>query len=105
MISKRSSDGNSVIAVAGGGGGGCSADGLPGAGFDGAIPGARLDIRNGGCGSSVAGGIAGDSGNMYNSQWPASAGEMWQGGNSSQFGGGGGGACVVLLSSLFILLI
>jgi hypothetical protein len=91
MISKRLLSGNTVIAVAAGGGGGGSSDGLPGGTFDGPIPGSRIDIRNGGTGTSSHGGVAGDSGNAYNSKWPATPGEMWQGGNGSQYGGGGGG--------------
>lgn len=33
----------------------------------------------------------GDSGSSFNSQWPASSGELWQGGHGSEFGAGGGG--------------
>ena len=36
-------------------------------------------------------GMAGDSGSVYNSKWPAQNGDQWQGGNGSEFGGGGGG--------------
>jgi hypothetical protein len=36
-------------------------------------------------------GRAGDSGSTYNAQWPATAGQQWQGGNGCEFGAGGGG--------------
>ena len=93
IVSKRQAGGSQVYAVAGGGGGGGSQGGVPGCGMDGAIVGARIDSRNGGCGLSnlEKGGTFGDSGNIHNSAWPATSGQMWQGGNGSQFGGGGGG--------------
>lgn len=37
------------------------------------------------------GGIPGDAGGGLNSQWPATAGSAYQGGDGSEFGGGGGG--------------
>jgi hypothetical protein len=93
IVSKRLANGSQVYAVTGGGGGGGSQQGVPGCGLDGAIPGALIDVRNGGCGLSnlERGGAPGDSGSIHNSAWTATQGEMWQGGNGSQFGGGGGG--------------
>ena len=93
IVSRRVLEGSQVYAVAGGGGGGGSQGGVPGCGMDGALVGSRIDSRNGGCGNSnlERGGAAGDSGSIHNSAWPAMKGEMWQGGNGSQFGGGGGG--------------
>jgi hypothetical protein len=91
MISKRAGEGNEVIAVAGGGGGGGSQDGLPGCGDTGPYPGSRIDPRNGCSAHGAEGGAAGDSGNIHFSDFPASDGTLWQGGNGCQFGGGGGG--------------
>lgn len=91
MISRRTADGNEVIAVAGGGGGGGSQDGLPGCGMNGPYPGTRIDPRNGLCAIGDQGGAGGDSGNIHFSDFPASSGTLWQGGNGCQFGGGGGG--------------
>jgi hypothetical protein len=91
LLSKRSGEGNQVIAVAGGGGGGGSQDGLPGCGDAGPYPGARIDPRNGCSACGTEGGAAGDSGNIHFSDFPASPGTLWQGGNGCQFGGGGGG--------------
>jgi hypothetical protein len=91
IVSKRTREGSQVIAVAAGGGGGGSQDGVPGVGMEGPYPGARIDIRNGGCAFGDKGGAAGDSGNVHNADFAATAGEAWQGGNGSQYGGGGGG--------------
>ena len=90
-MSKRTRDGSQVIAVAGGGGGGGSQDGVPGCGMEGPYPGTRIDIRNGGCAVGDRGGAAGDSGNQHTSDFAATPGDVWQGGNGSQYGGGGGG--------------
>lgn len=91
MVAKRTSEGNEVIAVAGGGGGGGSQDGLSGCGMTGPYPGSRLDPRNGCCAIGEQGGAAGDSGNIHFSDFPATNGMAWQGGNGCQFGAGGGG--------------
>ena len=34
-------------------------------------------------------GQGGESGSVYNTQWPANPGSMWQGGSGCEFGGGG----------------
>ena len=39
-------------------------------------------------------GQGGESGSVYNSQWAATAGEMWQGGAGCEFGGGGTLTCL-----------
>ena len=91
IIAKRSAKGNQALLVAGGGGGGSSQHGLPGMGMVGPLEGTRIDRVNGGTATASKGGDAGDSGNIYNSDWPASEGEMWTGGYASQYGGGGGG--------------
>lgn len=91
IIAKRTPRGNEAIIVAAGGGGGGSLDGLPGCGLHGPLPGTRLDPRNGSCGTIESGGDAGDSGTIFNSAWPATRGEMWQGGNGCEYGAGGGG--------------
>lgn len=70
--------------------GGSSMSGLPGSGLYGPSEGTRIDMRNGCTATCNGGGSGGDSGNIYNSAWPAQDGEMWQGGNASQFGAGGG---------------
>ena len=90
-ISKRTLLGNEALVVAGGGGGGGSIDGMPGGNMEGPLPGTRIDRRNGTTATVEAGGEGGDSGSIYNTEWPAEEGQMWQGGKSSQFGGGGGG--------------
>jgi hypothetical protein len=91
MLAKRTGEGNEVIAVAGGGGGGGSQNGLPGCGMTGPYPGSRIDPRNGCCAVGEEGGAAGDSGNIHFSDFPATNGVAWQGGNGCQFGAGGGG--------------
>lgn len=91
IIAKRTPRGNEAILVAAGGGGGGSLDGLPGGGLHGPLPGTRLDPRNGSCGTCEIGGEPGDSGSIFNSAWPATRGEMWQGGNGCEYGAGGGG--------------
>ncbi len=91
IIAKRAATGNQALIVVSGGGGASSMDGLPGGGLYGPVEGTRIDMRNGCVATVVKGGNAGDSGNIYNSKWPASDGEMWQGGFGAQYGGGGGG--------------
>jgi hypothetical protein len=91
IISKRTPKGNQALVVAGGGGGGGSTPGMPGVGMDGALPGTRIDPITGGSATATAGGKFGDSGTTFNSKWPAETGEMWKGGNGSEFGSGGGG--------------
>ena len=90
-VSKRTLLGNEALVVAGGGGGAGSLDGVPGTNMNGPLPGSRIDRRNGSSATVDSPGEAGDSGSIYNADWPAEPGEMWRGGKSSQFGGGGGG--------------
>ena len=63
-------------------------DGVPGCGLNGPAEGTRIDRINGAVGTVSGGGSCGDSGNIYNSDWPASDGELWTGGFGSQYGGG-----------------
>jgi hypothetical protein len=91
IVAKRNVKGNQAMVIAAGGGGGSSLNGLPGGGLTGAFPGTRIDPRNGFTATETAGGDGGDSGTQFNSQWPATSGEQWQGGNGCEFGGGGGG--------------
>ena len=91
MVARRTPSGNQAMAVAAGGGGGSSLPGLAAEGISGPIPGTRVDKRNGGAATGLAGGEAGDSGNQYTSAWPAQDGGPWQGGRGCQYGGGGGG--------------
>lgn len=91
IISKRTVRGNIPYVVAGGGGGGGSIAGLPGSGLNGPLSGTLLDKRNGTSATVYAPGVGGDCGTTYNTDWPATDGQMWQGGNGSQFGAGGGG--------------
>ncbi len=81
MVAKRHAGSSTPLVVAAGGGGGSSNPGIPGGGMDGPLPGTFVDIRNGGLGTASAGGAAGDSGSIHNSQWPATPGGAWQGGN------------------------
>ena len=53
--------------------------------------GSRVDPICGQTATIEQGGLFGDSGTSFNSKWPAMSGEMWQGGNGSEFGAGGGG--------------
>eukprot|EP00605_Chrysophyceae_sp_TOSAG23-4_P002678 GSChrysophyteH1.ASY1.ANO1.2954.1 assembled CDS len=91
IVSKRSPKGNQALLVAAGGGGGGSVNGLPGGNMDGELFGTRVDPICGGTATATQGGHFGDSGTSFNSKWPASDGEMWKGGNGSEFGAGGGG--------------
>jgi hypothetical protein len=65
--------------------------GAPGGAFDGILPGTLIDAICGGTATVDKPGRAGDSGSTYNAQWPATAGQQWQGGNGCEFGAGGGG--------------
>eukprot|EP01031_Cornospumella_fuschlensis_P001048 gene1048-1317_t len=90
-ICRRTANGKLVYLVSSGGGGGASQPGRPGGGLEGELPGTRLDPLNGSTATPWAGGKAGDSGSTFNAAWPATAGEMWQGGSGCEFGAGGGG--------------
>lgn len=89
MLCRKTAKGNQVLIVAGGGGGGGSLDGLPGGGLEGSYNGTLIDPINGSTATVNEGGSAGETGSTYNSAWPATAGEMWQGGNGCEFGAGG----------------
>jgi hypothetical protein len=65
--------------------------GAPGGAFEGILPGTLIDAICGGTATVDKPGRAGDSGSTYNAQWPATAGQQWQGGNGCEFGAGGGG--------------
>jgi hypothetical protein len=80
-----------VYIVAGAGGGGSSLSGRPGGGLEGELPGTRVDPINGGTATAASPGQAGESGSTFNTNWGATAGDMWQGGNGCEFGAGGGG--------------
>lgn len=90
-VTKKTKRGAQLLLLAGGGGGGGSIPGLPGGGLTGIQPGTLLDPINGCTATVDTPGAAGDSGSTYNSQWPPTAGQQWQGGNGCEFGAGGGG--------------
>ncbi len=90
-ISKKTSRGTQLLLLAAGGGGGGSVPGLPGGGLDGILPGTLVDPLNGRTATVDSPGAAGESGSTFNSQWAATPGQMWQGGNGCEFGAGGGG--------------
>ena len=52
-------------------------------------PGSVVDPINGSSASVQGPGAGGESGSVYNSQWPAQSGQMWLGGGGCEFGGGG----------------
>jgi len=53
------------------------------------LPGQRVDKRSGSTATVDNFGEAGDSGSIYNTEWPADNGDLWKGGRGCQFGGGG----------------